>query len=133
VGFCPLKPLQRRSTCGKKACKARKIFLQQNKSATVNMDMIQTLRTLKFLIFVQTISYNLLSLGTGADILKNKNAGREGLHITFHNPNSTEDTVKYLSKIIAGSLAEQVARGLPYQNQCLSDKAPVCKKPERDR
>jgi len=32
------------------------------------------------------------------------------IHITFHNPNTTEDTAKYLTKLLAQSMAENVIR-----------------------
>lgn len=32
------------------------------------------------------------------------------IHFTFHNPNTTEDTVKYLTKLLAQSMAESVIR-----------------------
>ena len=32
------------------------------------------------------------------------------IHITFHNPNSVEDTAKYLTRLLAQSLAESVIR-----------------------
>lgn len=33
------------------------------------------------------------------------------LHITFHNPNNTEDTIKYLIRIIVDSLSYQAVYG----------------------
>ena len=33
------------------------------------------------------------------------------LHISFHNPNTADDTAKHLTKIIADSLAHQAAYG----------------------
>lgn len=32
------------------------------------------------------------------------------IHITFHSPNTTEDTAKYLTKLLAQSMAESVIR-----------------------
>lgn len=33
------------------------------------------------------------------------------LHITFHNPNTTEETAKFLAKLLVKSLMEQVSFG----------------------
>lgn len=30
------------------------------------------------------------------------------LHITFHNPNTEEETAKYLTKLIAGNIADKI-------------------------
>lgn len=32
------------------------------------------------------------------------------IHITFHNPNTAEDTAKYLTKLLAQSMVESVIR-----------------------
>lgn len=32
------------------------------------------------------------------------------IHITFHNPNTAEDTAKYLTRLLAQSMAENVIR-----------------------
>ncbi len=49
---------------------------------------------------MEQLEQNQKKIGAKQNIIKQ-------LHITFHNPNTMEDTAKYLAKIIVNSLAEQ--------------------------
>lgn len=42
------------------------------------------------------------------------------IHITFHNPNTEEETARFLAKVIASSLADQIIRR---QTACPQDDA----------
>jgi hypothetical protein len=52
-----------------------------------------------------------------------KEKKQQALHITFHNPNSEEETVKHLTKLIADGMARQ-ASATASSTQSLTKKQP---------
>lgn len=56
-----------------------------------------------FRITCPPLSYN------GTSSLREGSAmKKQSIHITFHNPNTEEETAKYLTKLIAGNIADKI-------------------------